>query len=666
MPETRPDPAPDPAAAAAGLSLPMAEALDRLEQGFAVFDAGMRMLACNRRFLELHDLPPAMAFPGALYLDFVRLFAARGDYGPGDPETLAQARVARAAAGERLQIDLMKPEGRVIEALGSALPGGGYLSTCADVTERRAREEFLNARIEERTRALKASEARLALIADEVPAGIAHLDHALRILYANRRFARAYRKTPAEVIGLYAPDLLHPRTIALSQPYFERSRRGAPVDFEMRLELPGGRFKDVRTFLRPDSPSQGALTGFYLLSVDITRRKAAMAALMGAQKMDALGRMASGISHDFNNLLTIILGNLLPLADELAPREDGAELVREYITPAIAAARRGSALTQRLLTLARREQFDPVATDIVEAVEEICALLRSTLPKKLTLAFSARTPVPQALVDRAQLEMALLNLAMNARDATGGEGQITIEIAPHELTGTEADLLHLPQGRYLRLSFADDGAGMGPDEVERIFEPFFTTKAAGAGSGLGLSMVYGFIKQSNGAISVESAPGAGCCFTILLPGAALRRPEAPRLPAPPRGHPAPDPTETTGRPLVLLVEDDRDLRRTLRRRIAALGYPLLEAETAQAAQDLAAQVPGIGIVLSDIDMPGPTNGIDLARWLRECRPELRVVLMSGLADLVAEAQTIAGVRLLRKPFAQNALIAALGAGPEAP
>ncbi|AOZ69173.1 hypothetical protein LPB142_07415 [Rhodobacter xanthinilyticus] len=493
-----------------------------------------------------------------------------------------------------------------------------------------------------------------------MPAGIAHIDREMRFLYANRRFAAAYGKRPGEVIGVSAGALLHPRTMAQSSRYFEQARRGAQVDFEMRIELPGGRVKEIRTLLRPETltaPEAGApgeVIGFYLLSIDVTRRKATTGALMRAQKMDALGRMASGISHDFNNLLTVLLGNLLPLSDELATREGLAPLNAEYLAPAISAARRGAALTSRLLTLARREQYAPEPTDIAEAVAEICALLRSSLPRGLDLLEESAAGLPQALVDRAGLEMALLNLVLNARDATGGTGAIRVTLDCHSLPPGEAELLYLPAGRYLRLRVADDGCGMSAEQVERIFEPFFTSKAAGGGSGLGLSMVYGFVKQSNGAIHVESAPGQGAVFSILLPeveGAGA----APTPAAPPAAVPA-------ARPLVLLVEDDRELRRSLRRRIAALGYPILEAETGAEAQALAVRVGSVGIVLSDIDLGAAPDGLALARHLRATRPGIGLALMSGRGDLLARAALdLPGVALLAKPFDEAELVQTLRA-----
>ena len=646
------------------------QGLGQLEQGITIFDAELKLVAWNEQFLKMYDYPAALAFEGADFASFIRYNAERGEYGPGDHDEQVARRVETARLFQRHSMERVRPNGMVLRVTGTPLPDGGFVTTYTDVTERRQQEARLQQLVAERTEALQHSEERLKLIANEVPAGIAHIDRDMRILYANRRFAAAYGKTPDEVKGVHASEVLHPRTLQESARFFEQARRGALVDFEMRIELPDGRFKDIRTLLRPAAPSSGEVIAFYLLSIDVTRRKATMSALMGAQKMDALGRMASGISHDFNNLLTVILGNLGPLADELG---DG-EMTREYLNPAIAAARRGSALTRRLLTLARREQYDPEPTDIVTAITEICTLLRASIPRSLHIVQKNRPDVPEAMVDRAQLEMALLNLAMNARDATEGQGRIVIETAAYELPAQEADLLHLPVGRYVRIRVSDDGCGMSPEQTERVFEPFYTSKAAGSGSGLGLSMVYGFVKQSNGAISVESAPGKGARFTILLPGVELRaRPAPPRLPAPAMPPPAAastrQPEAAAAQPLILLVEDDRDVRHAIRRKIAALGHPLVEAACADEALDLLARIDAIGMVLSDVDMPGRMNGLDLACHLRISRPELRVIVMSGQAGLLASDQAAcADVPMLRKPFSTAELAAALAASraPAAP
>lgn len=636
----------------------VAQGLEHLAQGITIFDGDLRLVAWNRRFLDLYDYPARLAFPGADFASFIDHNARRGDYGPGDIEAQVAERVRLARAFLPHRFRRRRHNGAVIEIVGNPLPAGGFVATYTDVSDEVAQRQTLMDQVAAQTRALSLAEERLGLIANEVPVGIAHIDRDKMFLYVNTRFARAYQRTPAEVIGHNISAVLHADTLAASARFFEQARRGAVVDFEMRITLPDGRTKDIRTLLRPERPSSGEVIGFYLVSIDVSRGRATQAALMRSQKMDALGRLASGISHDFNNVLTVILGNLMPLADELGDRA----LVEDFVTPAIGAARRGSALTRRLLALARRELLDPQATDIAEAVEEICTLLRATLPDTLDLRRSYGRDLPAVLVDRGQLEMALLNLAINARDATGGRGTLAIDVALHTLSPEDAGAFHARAGDYIRIRVSDDGCGMSAAMVEKAFEPFVTSKPDGAGTGLGLAMVYGFVRQSNGAITLDSEPGAGATFTILLP---LAGEDAPAIAAPPPPDPDPAPAPGPGPdpaagpggdlPLVLLVDDELQTRRTVRRKLATLGHPIIEARNAAEALRLLERVEGIATMISDINMPGDMDGIALARHAGARWPDLRIVLISGQAVLPQGRDALDGVALLRKPFGTGQL-----------
>lgn len=618
-------------------------ALDRLDQAIAIFDRDFRLVAWNASFVGLMGYPP----------DLVRVGTTLAAFDGFDSPRKSSTSVV-AGDGGKSSFDLFVPPNRVIHVTHAPLPEGGMLLTGSDVSEARRLDEQLRTQLDQRTHDLTLIEKRLKLIADEVPAGIAHIDSEMRILYTNKRFASAYERKPEDIVGLNIGDVLYPQTLEESKRFFEQARRGALVDFEMKVELPGNRFKDIRTLLRPESPSSGDVIAFYFVSINVTRWKATMLALMRSQKMDALGRMASGISHDFNNLLTIILGNLVPLSEQL----DDREMVEEFLSPAISAARRGSSLTRRLLTLARREQLDAAPTDIGTAITEICGLLRSSVPSTLRINHVTRGDLPRAFVDRAQLEMALLNLAMNSRDATEGSGEIKVEAGPYELQPEQAELLRLPSGRYVRIRFSDDGCGMSADQVERIFEPFYTSKASGYGNGLGLSMVYGFVRQSNGAVWVDSEPDRGTTFSILLPSVDLEAVRDGMVDIPIReADPGTAPEWGEGS-ILLLVEDDIEVRRAVRRKVASLGFPLMEAEDAEEALRLLRRVEGIGMILTDIDMPGAMNGLALADRVRQEFPGVGVVLMSGKAAYSGGAA--GGFPFLRKPFDAEELAAVLG------
>lgn len=621
------------------------EGLAHVNQGVTIFDHNLKLVAWNDKFLDIYGYPKQLAFSGADFSSFIRHNAKNGEYGKGQVDQLVSERVNTARKFTKHLFERERPNGTVIEIAGTPLPTGGFVTTYTDITDTKRMQEKLQDLVHTRTQELTLSNQRLKLVADEVPAGIVHLDKEMTILYSNKRFAHAYLKNPEEIFGLHVNQVLSEKTLQESAHFFEQSRRGALVEFEMRIDLPGNRTKDIRTLLRPETPSSGEVIGFYFVSFDVTRRKATASALMRSQKMDALGRMASGISHDFNNLLTIILGNLVPLSEKLP----SGTLVDEYLAPAISAARRGSSLTQRLLKLARREQFDPQPTDINQAVFEICELFKSSLPKTLKISHIHSESVSEAYVDRAQLEMALLNFAMNSRDATDGSGSITITVSSYILPNQEAELLHLPAGEYVKLAFSDDGCGMTASQADRIFEPFYTSKAAGTGSGLGLSMVYGFVQQSNGSIRVESAPEKGTTFTVLLPSVRLVLfDKESEKPFHERSQPeVVSPTED-GLPMILLVEDDHDVRRIIRRKLAEIGYPLVEAENSAEALRLLGRIKEIGILLSDIGIPGEMDGNSLASCVRAEFPEIGIVLMSGQTNFSSVKDQ--NIPFLRKPF----------------
>lgn len=616
------------------------ESLDHMGQGVTIFNRDLKLVSWNQPFLDLLGFPKELAFRGADFESFIRYNAESGEYGPGDIDAQVAERVENAWRFKPHDFERVLKNSVTIRIVGTPLPSGGFVTVYTDITEDKDREEKLRLKVEERTHQLRQSESRLRLIADEVPAGIAHIDNEMNFLFVNKRFARAYGRQPSQVIGKSCDEILNPRTLQVSSRYFERARRGAAVDFEMELTLPNGQCKEIRTYLRPEGPGEGKVIGFYLLSVDVTQLKVANTALLQSQKMDAIGRMSSGISHDFNNLLAIILGNLTPLAERLPD----PILNEEFLEPAIAAARRGGDLTRRLLSLAKSEAGDPGPVRVGEVISEMLELLRSTLPQEIRIDHADRAGDPVVMADRGQLEMALLNLAMNARDAMSGQGQLTIETEPQELHPGEAEQHKLPIGSYIKISVTDDGVGLAPHERDRVFEPFFTSKASSGGTGLGLSMVFAFVKQSNGAISVESSPGLGTTFSMLLPALDPGSEDAVNDA---QIHKAVD---DKTRPLVLLVEDDEGVRGVVRRQLVDLGYPLIEAEDASTALDLCRSVPEIKVILSDISMPGEMDGLALAKFLSREKPGLDIILMSGHQTSLDEFGKALPFPFLAKPF----------------
>jgi len=380
---------------------------------------------------------------------------------------------------------------------------------------------------------------------------------------------------------------------------------------------------------------------------DLTDQKVAEKALFRAQKMDAIGQLTGGIAHDFNNLLTIITGNLELLAMQL---ENKAQL--DLLNDAQEAAGMGADLTERLLAFAKRSLLEPKAVAINALLEQLSVMLDRSLGTGIRLELQLAQDLWSARVDPGQLENAMINLAINARDAMGGNGRLAVQTQNEYVDADYAKSepgLH--SGDYVRISVTDNGGGMSQDVLEKIFEPFFSTKEQGKGTGLGLSMVYGFAKQSRGHVTVYSEAGIGTTFNLYLPrehgGSEAGKREAADDAMMPLGN-----GQT-----VLVVEDDLRVQRLSMQRLEALGYRTLVADDADSALQTFNKNEGIDLVFTDLVMPGGMSGYELATRLREKQPNVRILLTSGYAEDLLHGEKLAqsGMRLLRKPYKQSAL-----------
>lgn len=622
--------------------------LEHISQGITVFGPDLKLIACNKRFIELLDFPDTLAEPGTDFATFMRHNALRGEYGEGDLEELVEIRVRRARRNEPHEFDRQRPDGSVIRVAGTPLPGGGFVTVYSDVTAQHERQAELEQRVAERTEALKVNEARLRVIANEVKAGIALLDESLGIRYANLRFARAYGYSPSSIEGLPCRQVLGTDTFETALPHFQMALAGQSVDFDGTLKLPDGRVKEIRTFLRPEFSSTGHVSGFYVLSIDMTRQNAADRALFQAQKMEALGRLSAGIAHDFNNLLTVILGNLVPLGEQGLDKD----LIKEYLRPAIGAARRGSELTKRLLTLARRQSVQAAPINVHEAINEVLLLVSASIPEGIQIVPPVDRSDPWLRADRNQLEMALLNMTVNALHAIGDKGRIVFSYDQTQLGSDEAAAFKIAPGRYCRIRIADTGRGMTAEEIQHIFDPFYTSMPE-RGSGLGLAMVYAFIEQSGGAIRVTSMPGSGSSFAILLPAC-----DPPSDPID-NGRAVDEIGVLSRNSLTLLVEDNQEVREVVRRQLVELGYAVVEAGSAEEAATLMDDLPDLQLVVSDIALAGSMSGFDLVRSMSVTFPDLPAVLMTGHGANRQGPGDASAPPILQKPFEKGDLAAAI-------
>ena len=375
------------------------------------------------------------------------------------------------------------------------------------------------------------------------------------------------------------------------------------------------------------------------MEIDRTERQGLEEALLHSQKLKAVGQLTGGLAHDFNNLLAVIIGSL----DLVDPNSPDAPRINR----ALKAAERGALLTQRLLAFSRKQSLHPHAVELKTLLENLGELMRHSLPSTLTLEIEAQSPAWPAWIDVSQLENAIINLVMNARDAMDGQAG-TIKIRTWNQRVTRSD------GRkqdMVMLEVADQGSGMSQEVKAQVFEPFFTTKQTGSGSGLGLSMVYGFVRQSGGRVEIESAPGQGTTVRLQLPRAVV----SVQIQAQPIAEHAANSSEK----LVLVLEDEADVRQTLCEQLHLLGYLTLEAANGEQALHMLAASAEIDILVSDLMLPGGLSGADVVNHALKHYPQLNILLISGQDLRPAHNPALPDVALLRKPFTRGELAQAL-------
>ena len=426
--------------------------------------------------------------------------------------------------------------------------------------------------------------------------------------------------------------------------YLTAFRARQPFSMTYRLKRHDGVFREI---LDNGAPyyRDGEFAGYFGSCIDISDRTAMEAQLRQAQKMDAIGQLTGGVAHDFNNLLQVISGNL-QLLEKALPRD---ERIERRLQNAIAAVARGSKLTHQLLSFARRQPLAPRAIDIGRVIRGMDDLFRRALGDAVEIETIIAGGLWTTYVDPTQVESALLNLAVNARDAMGGRGKLTIEAGNVDLHDHgSANDVGVPAGQYVVVGVTDTGCGMPPDIVERVFDPFFTTKAPGEGTGLGLSMVHGFVKQSEGHIKIHSDVRIGTTVRVYLPRADMRED--------PPGDIATG-AVTGGTEVILLVEDDDNVRETTAEMLADLGYQVVKVRNAEAAMAVIESGASIDLMFTDVVMPGAFGARELVRKVQSAHPGLPVLFTSGYTDnpTMHGGRLDAGFELLAKPFTQNQL-----------
>jgi PAS domain S-box-containing protein len=516
--------------------------------------------------------------------------------------------------------------------------------------------ETLEQRAGERTRELMETERRFRLLVESVTDyAIYMLDLAGNVVNWNAGAQRIKGYAREEVLGQHFSRFYTDEDRALEVPARALATAATSGKYETegwRVRKDGSRFW-ASVVINAIHDGEGELIGFAKVTRDLTERRAGEEQLRQVQKMESVGQLTGGVAHDFNNLLTVIIGNLDALQRHLREPTADMERLKRSAENAMRGARRGESLTQRLLAFSRQQMLKPEILDVNQLVRAAGPLLRRTLGEAIDIRIDLAADLRKSRADASQIENALINLAVNARDAMSTGGTLTIRTANvtlHPEAGTRVG--ELKAGAYVTLAVSDTGTGMPPEVRDRAFEPFFTTKEVGKGTGLGLSMVYGFAQQSGGHVVIDSEVGKGTTITIYLAQARADsdETEADEIQS------ARGAGET-----VLLVEDETDVRDVMHRLLSDLGYKVIVAPNGEAALAVTRTGTAIDLVLTDVVMPGGVDGWQLAQAVWRERDRVPVLFVTGYTDnpILQRANIDERVRVLTKPVRRRDLAAAL-------
>ncbi len=615
--------------------------LNLIQQALSIYDSDLRLVVWNERFRSMFDLPDHLVERGAPFDETIRFLVKRGEYGHvDDVEGFVKERVDLALAFEPHYLERQMANGRWISVEGSPLPQGGWVAVYTDITSVKRQEELLRTRsealsgqllsraeelatanrklestvtaLEEAKRQLMEIEARTRLTTEMMPAHIAHVGPDRRYTYSNRRLSAVMPGSLPDPVGIHAADVLGAQPWRAIAPHLDRAFAGQSSVFEFSHEPSSRR---IRVALTPDQNAGGV----YILSMDITEETQARTALQQTRRRELAAQMVSGLAHDFSNLLTIVLGAQSKLNTMTLPSE-----AEELVNVTRSAARRGGELLDRIAAMTGQRAPHPAPTSPGNFLADLEPLARSTLPADISFEIDNQLPDDPLLLDAGLLQDALLNLVLNARDACGTSGKITLTARSVQDTWCEVEV-------------SDTGGGFSESALAHALDPFFTTKGDD-GTGLGLAMVYDTVKLSGGRVRVANRNG-GALVTLRLP---LKK--VPHI-------------EASG--LALLVEDNETIRTHVREMLIEMGHSVVEASSAEEAATLAQDIPGISLILSDISLEGEATGVDLVKSLGEGRPPC--FLMTSLPEtdpLFGCAVQVAPV--LRKPFEKGILARYLG------
>ncbi len=619
----------------------LADAMDVLADGIALYDVEDRLVFCNRRWLELYPQSADVMRPGVPFEDIIRAGLDRGVYPEAAEDSeawLERRRARRQSPGGAWELRYAGGWRQITERRTAA---GGIISLHRDITERKQAELLLRARAQQ-----NAAVAELGRIALTGPAMPQMAEHAIRLTRAAIDAERTevvllpeaagqIPATPVPAVVLRAVDTEgtvaqaeNGRMLVAASIRGMRSPVGALV-----VTLPAGREADA-----------GEMDFLSAVAAVLSQQRIGaetQAALIRTQRLESVGRLTGGVAHDFNNLLTVVIGNADLLAEQFPPESPAGRAAQLILR----SAERGADVVQRLLVFARRQPLASRPVDVNALIIGMSSLMRHALTSRITVDLRLDPSNPIASTDPGQVESALMNLVINARDAMADGG--TLEVSTRRVTHRPPDAAG--EGDFVEIVVTDSGHGMSPEIVAQVFEPFFTTKEPGKGTGLGLSMVHGFARQSGGDVRIESVEGLGTHVRLYLPASATPAEEE-------RPSPAPGLVRQKRRDdRLLVVEDDPLVRRYVCEQLEGHGFRVTAAERADEALDILQGGERFDLLFSDVVMPGVKNGWTLAEAARKLRPDMAILLTTGHA-IPPEQSDAAQVNILHKPYRPSDLI----------
>lgn len=626
--------------------------LNLIKQAISIYDQDLTLLVANRRFKTMFTLPSHLSEIGAGFPETIQYLAKAGEYGDvGNIDDFVQERVEQARAFMPHYIERRRANGSTISIEGSPLSQGGWVTVYTDITDIKRQEELLRGRseglseqlirrseqlsltnrelnatitaLEQAKQELIESEARLKSTNTMIPAHIARVNDEGYYTYTNEKLFTVIPGSPKNIVGMHMEKALGKEVFADVRPKYLEAMKGKASAFEFPLKESG---KHVRLSFTPDINENGDVTGAYLLSMDITEETNARQALTHARRRELAAQLTSGLAHDFANLLTIILGqqNKLEAMDKLP------ENIQEIVSTTKDAALRGGTLLDGLdqFNSMRTLSLKPVSVAVL--IDQLSRLIKAALNSEesgIELKIVNKLNDEQLILDQGFTQDALLNLALNAKESISGAGKIELSFEHPHLD-------------WLEIKVKDSGPGFSEAALKNAFTPFFTTKKGKVGRGLGLTTVFDFAKMNGGRVILDNHSKGGGEVTLRIPYSQV----------------APSQASPIEAGLVLLVEDNPDIRETVRGYLQKMGHSVLEADSAEEAEHLGA-LPDLKFVISDLMLRSKLTGYDLAQKLRKNGIEIPIFIITGLpASDPIRAKAAKQFQILSKPFSFEQLV----------